>query len=166
MEFKELIDIVSMEMGVDITSRCRDSEHAIGRAVYYDIAYNKLKMGSMNAIGRSIGRTHATVINALNNILPDIKTYYSSMHDRRISLIRKLNLDEDEINQPIQDAYDKMKVKYVQLKNEYDEVCKNLYLLNTDDDDDLDELISNIRRVPSDKLSILKLRVNAIIKMI
>jgi hypothetical protein len=120
----------------------------------------------MNAIGRSIGRTHATVINALNNILPDVKTYYSSMHDRRISLIRKLNLDEDEINEPIQDAYDKMKVKYVQLQNEYDEVCKNLSLLNTDDDDDLDELISNIRRVPSDKLSILKLRVNAIIKMI
>ena len=154
-----------MEMGVDITSRCRDSEHAIARAVYYDIAYNKLKLGSMNAIGRSIGRTHATVINALNNILPDVKTYYNSMHDRRILLIRKLNLDENEINEPIQDAYDKMKVRYIELQNKHDEVCKNLDILNKDNDE-LDELISNIRRVPSDKLSILKLRVNAIIKMI
>lgn len=163
MNLKKLVDIVSEETGKDLRSRCRDNDHVLARAIFYDLAYNKLRLGSMDAIGKSVGRNHATVIHSLNNVLPHIKNHYREMHSHRMHLLNHFIFDEDTFDETPQDTIDRITSEYNELKERYDNLAAELDL---NENTELLELISSIRRVPSDKLSILKLRVDAIIRMI
>lgn len=163
MNLEKLVDIVSEETGKDLRSRCRDNDHVLARAIFYDLAYNKLRLGSMDAIGKSVGRNHATVIHSLNNVLPHIKNHYREMHSVRMHLLNQFVFDEDTFDETPQDTIDRITSQYNELKEKYDNLAAEL---DSNENTEASELISSIRRVPSEKLSILKLRVDAIIRML
>lgn len=163
MNLEELVDIVSEETGKDLRSRCRDNDHVLARAIFYDLAYNKLRLGSMDVIGNSVGRNHATVIHSLNNVLPHIKNHYKEMHYHRINLLNSFASEEDTFYETPQDTIDRITSEYNELKERYDNLAAEL---DSNENTEASELISSIRRVPSEKLSILKLRVEAIIRML
>lgn len=163
MNLEELVDIVSKETGKDLRSRCRDNDHVLARAIFYDLAYNKLRLGSMDAIGKSVGRNHATVIHSLNNVLPHIKNHYEEMHSHRMHLLNHFAFDEETFDETPQDTIDRITSELNKLKERYDNLAAEL---DSNENTEASELISSIRRVPSDKISILKLRVDAIIRML
>jgi len=165
MNLERLVDIVSEETGKDLRSKCRDNDHVLARAIFYDLAYNKLLLGSMDAIGKSVGRNHATVIHSLKNVLPYIKSHYKEMNSHRVYLLKKFVIDEDTFDETSQDTIDRITSQYNELKEKYDNLAAELNL-NEIENTEASELISSIRRVPSEKISILKLRVDAIIKML
>jgi hypothetical protein len=160
MNLEKLVDIVSEETGTYLRSRCRDNDHVLARAIFYDLAYNKLRLGSLAAIGKSVGRNHATVLHSLNNVLPHIKNHYREMHSHRMNLLNQFALDEDTFNE---DTIDRITSKYNELKERYDNIVAEL---DSNEDTEASELISSIRRVPPDKLSVLKLRLDAIMRML
>lgn len=163
MTLEELIEIVSKQTNVDIKSKCRDTDHVLARAIYFDLAYSKLKLGSMSSIGKSVNRDHATVIHALRNVLPHIKKHYRVMHSHRVKLLNRFVFDEDYMEETAEERADKLTKQYSELKEKYDNI---LLHLQGNDNDELNQLVSSIRRVPEEKLSILKLRVDAMIRML
>lgn len=160
MNLEKLVDIVSEETGTYLRSRCRDNDHVLARAIFYDLAYNKLRLGSLAAIGKSVGRNHATVLHSLNNVLPHIKNHYREMHSHRMNLLDRFVLDEDTFNE---DTVDRITSKYNELKERYDNIVAEL---DSNESTEASELISSIRRVPPEKLSVLKLRLDAIMRML
>ena len=142
MNLEKLVDIVSEETGTYLRSRCRDNDHVLARAIFYDLAYNKLRLGSLAAIGKSVGRNHATVLHSLNNVLPHIKNHYREMHSHRMNLLNQFALDEDTFNE---DTVDRITSKYNELKERYDNIVAEL---DSNEDTEASELISSIRRVP------------------
>jgi hypothetical protein len=63
----ELKKVVKEVTGVDVTQKSRKREVVEARAVYYKILKEIDKKKSLESIGESVGKNHATVIHSLNN---------------------------------------------------------------------------------------------------
>lgn len=166
MNLQKLKYLVSDRFGVDITSKCRDTDHFLARAVFFEIAYNKYKFGSLQAIGDYVNRNHATVLHGITKVFPHIKTYYPRHYDVYISIMKELFVDVDlNIDDTAEERLLKVSEKYNDIVEKYNELLSK-HNNSSGEFDDKESLIDSIRRVPDDKIPTLKLRVDAIIKMI
>lgn len=148
MNLDRLIEIVSSITEVDLKSRCRDNDHVFARAIYYEIAYNRLLLGSYKSIGESVNKDHATVIYSIKNIFPNLRNYSPRSYSHYKKVIDFLELTSTE-----DDSLEELKIKYDRL-------------LIDSDSGDKSHMISCIRRLPDDKAKILRIRLDAILKMI
>lgn len=156
MTLEKLDKIVSSSFGVDIKSKSRDTHNVMARVVFYDLAYNKFKVTSLSMIGKYVGRTHATVLHSINNTLPSMPKFHNSIYK---DILRKI-FNENDFDETDYMKLEKLRLQYNDLLEKYNDAC------NVDDSSDRSQLISSIRRLPEDKVPILKLRVDAILKMI
>jgi len=164
MKLEYLIGIVSNVTGLDITSKCRDSEHVNARAIYYDIAYNKLRLGSLTSIGKSVNRDHATVLHSINNVFPHLKRYYRQSYDQYKEVLDRLVIDENfDASKTTEERLEDITDKYNELLAKYEELVNSL---DADQEDERHQIIKSIRRLPSEKLTTLKIRLDAILRMI
>jgi len=161
MKLDKLAEIVSDEIGLDLRSRCRDANHVMARTIYFDLAYNKFKLGSLKQVGNAVGRDHATVIHCLNNIFPHMKMYYKEMELHYKNLLSYLS--EYFNNRQDVDSYENASAKlyndYLKLKHKFEE-------LNMPENDTIRQMVSSMKNLSEDKLSKLKVRVDAIIPML
>lgn len=65
-EVEELVTIVNNEFNLDIQDKCRRRSYVDGRRVYTLVMRDRGY--SLTAIGRSLGKDHATIIHYLKNI--------------------------------------------------------------------------------------------------
>lgn len=164
MKLEYLIGIVSNVTGLDITSKCRDSEHVNARAIYYDIAYNKLRLGSLTSIGKSVNRDHATVLHSINNVFPHLKRYYRQSYGQYKEVLDRLVIDENfDASKTTEERLEDITDKYNELLAKYEELVNSL---DADQEDERHQIIKSIRRLPSEKLTTLKIRLDAILRMI
>jgi len=164
MKLEYLIGIVSNVTGLDITSKCRDSDHVNARAIYYDIAYTKLKLGSLASIGKSVNRDHATVLHSINNVFPDLKRYYRQSYDQYKEILDRLVIDDNfDASKTTEERLEDITDKYNELLAKHEELVNSI---DTDQEDERRQMIKSIRRLPSEKLTTLKIRLDAILRMI
>lgn len=164
MKLENLIKIVSDITGVDIRSNSRDSDHVVARAMYYDIAYNKLRLGSLSSIGRSIGKNHATVLHSINNVFPHIKRYYKHQYIQYKNILKHISIYENfDASEDLEYRLEEITDKYNELLFKYEELTNGI---DNDSQDERSEMIKSIRRLPSEKLTTLKIRLDAILRMI
>lgn len=159
MTLEKLDKIVSSSFGVDIKSKSRDTHNVMARVVFYDLAYNKFKVTSLSMIGKYVGRTHATVLHSINNTLPSMPKFYKHHDSIYKDILRKIFYDND-FDETDYMKLEKLRLQYNDLLEKYNDAC------NVDDSSDRSQLISSIIGLPEDKVPILKLRVDAILKMI
>ena len=163
MNLQKLKYLVSDRFGVDIASKCRDTDHVVARAVFFEIAYNKYRFGTLKSIGEYVNRDHATVLHGIKKIFPQIKIYYPRQYDIYKYIIRELYLDvEFKYRETTEERLEKISVKYEDVLEKYNKLLSE----QNNCSDEKESLIESIRRVPDDKVPILKLRVDAILKMI
>lgn len=164
MKLENLIKIVSDITGVDIRSNSRDSDHVVARAIYYDIAYNRLRLGSLSSIGRSIGKNHATVLHSINNIFPHIGRYYKNHYLQYKNILKHISIHENfDASEDLEDRLEEVTCKYNELLFKYEQLINDI---DNDSEDERSDMIKSIRRLPSEKLTTLKIRLDAILKMI
>lgn len=166
MNLQKLKYLVSDRFNVDITSKCKDIDHVVARAVFYELAYNKYNFGSLQAIADYVNKNHATVLHGLKNVFPYMKINYPWHYSVYKSIMKELFVyvdfkDEDTIEERLAKATE----KYNDAVEKYNELLSK-YNNSSEDFDDKESLIESIRRVPDEKIPILKLRVDAILKMI
>ena len=65
------IGVASAVCGFDITTDTRHREYVFGRTLYYGICRKYTNYG-YTAIGRAVGRNHATVLHSLKNLERDV----------------------------------------------------------------------------------------------
>ena len=159
MTLENLDKIVSSSFDVDIKSKSRDIDSVMARAVFYDLAYNKFKVASLSRIGKYVERHHATVLHSLNNVLPIIPKCYKYHDSVYKDILRRIFVyDDKDLNETDYTKLERLRIQYNDLLEKYNDLCN--------EEADRSQLISSIRRLSEDKVPILKLRVDAILKMI
>lgn len=99
MTLDDVIRLVNNKTNIDIRDKKRDTIHVFARCVYYDIAYNRLKLGGSSRIAKAVNRDHASLLHSLKNVLPDMASYYPQMNQVREETLIELDLEEmDKIN--------------------------------------------------------------------
>jgi len=143
--FRVLADIIDQSLNVSIKTSCRKRETVNGRMIYYKIL-NELKFGC-SAIGKSIGKNHATVLHGLKQF-KDLWITDKNLREE-YHLIRELFFNHDGVN--AHDSYSRKElfktVKY--LENENKSLTLELERLNNR---------LNSRNKYSDTLEILERR--------
>lgn len=150
MDLDNLIKIFNNRFNIDIRDKSRKLDYVIVRSLFYDAAYNKFKLGSLDMIGNSVNKNHASVLHSLKNLFPIIKTNYKDYQIKYDNII--LNVSESN-----EDPY----AIIDSLRHELYELKKSVF-----DDDDINSLMSSIASLPKDKFQLFELRANAILKMI
>lgn len=160
-----IIKIVSDKIGVDITERNRGREYVLGRAMYCEIVYSKLQLRTLASTGSLLGIDHASVIHLIRKVFPQIKSYYKNHYVKYLSILKMIGIDEKS-NKPvsIEDRYNDLIDNYERLSSDYEYV---LSFMNLDrSNPEFNELVQSIVKLPEDKISKLKVRVDAIIHML
>jgi len=106
MTLNELADLVSKETEVDIRNRSRKTKYVVARAIFYDIAYNHMGMGSLHQIGEEVGKDHASVLHSLRTMVPQMERYFKDGYAMNLKIQRYLKYKD-------QDPYEDL-VKMVQ----------------------------------------------------
>lgn len=159
MTINKIIKKVSTEFGLDITKRSRKREYVYARAVYYKIArdmYNK----TLSEIGRSVGVDHATVLHSIKNVFPVIERFEPDITDSYEKIREKISLEADLVKSAsfsLEEAKEEISDLRYKLKKAESEVKKSVNLYG------FEELLL---KVPEDKVDALKVRLDAIIKML
>lgn len=156
MTLKTLVDTLSKEMGVDLRCAKRDLRHVAARAIYYDIAYNHMSLGSLSLVGQEVGKHHATVLHSIRTVIPQMEKYFPKEYE----LGQRLK-DGLDIVRPI--SKDK---QILALSNKVSELTLKLVDPDACVYDPYIEVVSSIRRVPESKLEVFKTRLEALITTI
>jgi hypothetical protein len=64
---EKIIELIEQELGIDITQECRKREIVEARALYFYVIKQLYPKRSLNSIGNTLNKNHATVIHALRN---------------------------------------------------------------------------------------------------
>lgn len=162
---QNIIRIISDKIGVDITKKNRSRDYVLGRAMYYDIAYSKLNLGSLEHVGSLVGLDHASVIHSMRKVFPHIKIYYKPYYIKYLSVLNTIGIHHDDNKiLSIDDRYNDLIIKYNNLSKDYDQVLSMVEFDKSNSE--LNELVQSIIKLPHDKVSKLKVRVDAIIHML
>jgi hypothetical protein len=159
MKNKEIIEKVSNEFGIDITKRTRKREYIYARAVYFKLAQDIFRR-SLTSIGNDIGLDHATVLHAINNVFPTIQMFepfvvkrYNKLYDRikfENEMHKEIPITTEEAAREIMDLRYRLSFAEAQAR-------KTMSLGPFED---------LLCRIPEDKIDLVRVRLDAMIKML
>lgn len=84
---KQILQVISDELNLDLSRRTRKREYVEGRLVYYDICRNHLNL-SFEYIGKTLGYDHATIMHSLKQcrnlceVDPTFRTKYNVLLEK------------------------------------------------------------------------------------
>lgn len=165
-----------------LKKRNRQREFVYARAVYFKLSREMCPYESLERIGSTLNLSHCTVLHSINNIFPIIKEYEKKFYDVygfvKKSLLLKYgdgDFDSNEIitsdflgvQKEFHNELSRSEDRYSELQKKYEEICSKYDLLvSRDSSDEMSDVLSFVRRVPSDKYSIFLTRLDAMTKMI
>jgi hypothetical protein len=159
MKNKDIIAKVSKEFGIDITKKTRKREYLYARAVYFKLAQDIFRR-SLTSIGKDIGLDHATVLHSINNVYPTIQMFepgiiktYNKLYDRirfENEQQRGLPTTSEEAAKEILDLRYRLSFAEAQARK----------VISLGPFEDL------LCQVPEDKVDLVRVRLDAIIKML
>ena len=167
--YNKIIELINKKTGIDIRRRSRKQDYVFSRCIYYDIAYNRMKLGTLSEVGKQIGLDHSTVVHSLKNVLPILGNYAPKFITIRNEVLATLDYDIDhnedyedvsDLRRALSDLREKnavLRMTISELKEEKDPIEHN---------EDIKDMIRMIRGMPEDKVSTLKTRIEPIIYMI
>jgi hypothetical protein len=128
MTLKDIADVVSNALEIDVRKRSRQREFVNARAVYYKIARDSTPF-SLARMSRELGQDHASAIHYLNNIFPTLELYEKDTYKRYLALDRLAhrihNKELDKIDVVVDNEHEKMlyeanrdKIRELSYKNE------------------------------------------------
>jgi len=116
MKLDEIRKLVSLEVGVDITLKTRKREVVYARAIYFKLC-REFTMQPLSAIGKEVGRDHATVlhgINIFNDVISECEMEYNKIYERVKYVVISSDANKEKYFEP--DVY--YKKKYLELFEE------------------------------------------------
>jgi len=108
MEMKTIREVVERETGVDISQATNKRDVVYARAIYFKLC--KERTGKTLAdIGKSVGKHHASVLHALNNVWPEVMAY------DEVFAATYQQIADDELLCSCEERYDNLKKQYYKL---------------------------------------------------
>ena len=152
----------------------RKRRNVYARAVYFKLSRELCPLESLERIGSSINKDHATVLHAINNVFPSLEAYEETFYNVYVQAKSRLlerygsgDLDASKfessaflgVHKQYSSKLSEYKKKYEDIKNKYDE------LLKSKDNSALGEAIDMLKRVPESKHYDLLTRLDAMTKI-
>ena len=133
MRTKSSIDIVqiklavSKELGLNLSKNTRNRSYVYGRAIYFKLC-KEFSHATLNEIGKSVGREHASVIHGLNVF--DMIAMYNDSIIKVYTKIRDRLVEENEEDLKRYNEENYYKIKYEQLLEEHELLLEKLTKVN------------------------------------
>jgi chromosomal replication initiation ATPase DnaA len=159
MNLETIIKNVSREFGLDIRTRSRKREYIYARAIYYKIS-REIYRKTLSEIGAGVNTNHATVLHSIKNVYPVIERFEPKVMESYFKLKDKVFFEAEQMNSNILSLED--------AKTEIAELRYKLKIANMTADRavNLGPFEDILAKVPQEKLEILKVRLDAMIKML
>lgn len=159
MKNKEIIAKVSKEFGIDITKRTRKTEYLYARAVYYKLA-KEIFHRTYSDIGKEVGLDHATVLHSIKNVFPVIQMFEPTIIRRYNKLYDRIKFDKEQ-QKAIPHTQEEAKKEIIDLRYRLsfaEAQARKAMSLGP-----FEDLLS---RVPEEKVDLVRLRLDAMIRML
>ncbi len=90
-------EIIESRLGLKLNENTRKRKYINARVLFYALAYHETKYGYQK-VGRYMGKTHATVLHALNNTLPHVlkENIYKNLYDE-LKIFLEDDIDEEDL---------------------------------------------------------------------
>lgn len=128
---KKYKNIVNKHFDLDISLKCRQYEYVVARACYYKIC-REIGGFSFEKIGRSVNKSHATVMHGIRE-LPFIMKHDQSIRIKCNELFNKFDFyNKKEIDKSLNELlveYNLMIIENNQLKVKVEELTQTIYRL-------------------------------------
>jgi len=138
--------LVERETGISLDSKERNRKNVYARAIYFKICRDRTGL-SLQQIGNTVNKHHASVLYSINNTFPELYKY---------SKLFKCNYDniiEDNSLIPLKEKYNTLNKKYKKIKKR----------LETNIDKELQDII---KQIPDSQLEPAKFRINAMVEIL
>lgn len=157
---EEIVKRVSDALGIDISRRSRKRPYVYGRCIYYKIAKEFYPGRSLAYIGEAVGVDHATIIHCLRNIFPVIEKFEPELLEVYLNLYRQMEFETGQGNSiPATHEAAKKEIATLRYRLKIAEERANVAVK-------LESFNDLLLRIPDDKVDIVKLRLDAMIKML
>lgn len=138
--------LVETETGISLDSKERNRKNVYARAIYFKICRDRTGL-SLQQIGNTVNKHHASVLYSINNTFPELYKYsklFKSNYD---------NIIEDNSLIPLKEKYNTLNKKYKKIKKR----------LETNIDKELQDII---KQIPDSQLEPAKLRIHAMVEIL
>ena len=109
MNWEKIKETMETDLNINLSEKSRRRVITEARSVYYQVCYTKLNM-TLQEIGKTVNRDHATVLHSLNNVFPTLEHYNKELYnyylilaginDRVFKTKRRINkLNDIQLNQ-------------------------------------------------------------------
>ena len=159
MKNKEIIARVSKEFGIDITKRTRKTEYLYARAVYYKLA-KEIFHRTYADIGKEVGLNHATVLHSIKEVFPVIKMFEPNIIVRYNKLYDRIKFDKEQ-QREIPYTQEEAKKEIIDLRYRLSLAEAQARKVMT-----LGPFEDLLNRVPEEKVDLVRLRLDAMIRML
>lgn len=159
MENKDIIAKVSDEFGIDITKKTRKREYLYARAVYYKLSRDIFRR-SYASIGDDLGLDHATVLHSVKFVFPTIQMFEPGVIKRYNKLYNRIKFDNEQ-NRELPKTTEEATKEILDLRYRLsfaEEQARKAMSLGP-----FEDLLS---RIPEDKVDLVRVRLDAMIRML
>lgn len=160
MTNEEIIKKVSDALGVDIKKRTRKRIYVYGRCIYYKLARQNFRGMSLEYIGRFVDVDHATVIHSINNVFPIIERFEPNMLKIYMEINMQIEFETGQVN-TIPATHEAAKREIANLRFRL-KVAEEKYVASNK----VKVFEELIERIPDEKVELVKVRLDAMIKML
>jgi hypothetical protein len=159
-KLNEILDSVSARTGLDVRKNTRQIEYVMARNIYYKIAKDDLRLGTLSAVGKPLSKDHTTVLHGLNNF-HQIENYYPKMYSDYL-FIKDL-FDENKDKESSYEKFVNLDNSFNQLKKEHKQLQDKYYKLLMDSDSNY--IVNKMNELSVENQEVLIMRVKAILNM-
>ena len=157
---EEIIRRVSDAVGVDIVKRSRQRQYVYGRCVYYKLVRSFYPNRSLSYIGSTVGVDHATVLHSLNKVFPVIEQFEPTLLMIYSDIYKQMSFETGQAKSiPATHEEAKREIANLRYRLKIAEDRANISVR-------IESFEDLIARIPDDKVDIVKLRLDAMIKML
>lgn len=154
---EEIRELIEANTGINLSTKTRKIEFVYARAIYFLLCREKTNL-SLNKIGQTLGKDHATVLHAIK-MIEDVyfqDPYFCNMYENIASQI-KIQSDKHKTKVEILEESNRdLKIKYFKLKAKYEELLKK----------EMNEAYLVFNRIPKEKVNdFVKTRLEPYLKM-
>ena len=160
MTNEEIIKRVSEAVGLDIKKRTRKRVYVYGRCLYYKLARQNFPGMSLEYIGRFVGVDHATVIHSINKVFPIIERFEPQLLSIYLDIQSQIEFETGQLNS-IPATHEAAKREIANLRFRL-KIAEEQYVASNK----VKVFEELIERIPEEKVELVKLRLDAMIKML
>lgn len=160
MTNEDIIERVSDALGIDIRKRSRKRAYVYGRCIYYKIARDMFPKSSLEFIGGFVGVDHATIIHSINKVFPVIEMHEPQLIRVYTDILAQIEFESGQANS-IPPTHEAAKKEIASLRYRL-KVAEEQYVASNK----VKVFEELIERIPDEKVELVKVRLDAMIKML